>query len=320
MEPFKHSYPFDPSHGYTLEQLLAMTPPEEPVGFADFWKATYAEATASVPPYTTREIWSPLPNGRLFEIRTVSYGGVPVTLWISRPEKSHGAIVWGQGYGNGVWPISDPDFTSCIVGVRGLGPSTQRDIPWDVQKHVLHGIESKETYVWRGIIADMWVSLSILLDLFPDCADNVNFRGGSMGGAIGALGVPWDHRFRTASLDVPTFGHHPVRATLPCAGSGKALGLHCAEHPESLDVLAFFDAAIAAKYLRVPTICSPAKFDPLVQPPGQFAVANAIPRDMADIYVTEAGHFAYPEETPLREKIDRAIQRLFRRPGASMEI
>lgn len=312
----EHPFDFDPTHGYTLDDLRRQTAPEEKRDFADFWRTTYREATAGKPEYAVRELWSGMENCRLYEIRAMSFGNVPVTMYLSRPERSAGAIVYGQGYGNGVQPIQDKDFTVIIAGSRGLGPSRTRNIPWEVRKHVVFGLESRKTYVWRGVIADLWLSASVLLDMFPDAAENLNYRGGSMGGAIGALALPWDRRFRAACLAVPTFGNHPLRVTLPCTGSGKGVSDYWEIHPECLDVLAYFDAAVAAKHLTVSTICEAAKFDPMVPPAGQFAVLNSIPGNLCRPYIVEAGHWDCPEDRPVRLELDAEADQLFLRPHA----
>jgi cephalosporin-C deacetylase len=54
-------------------------------------------------------------------------------------------------------------------------------------------------------------------------------------------------------------------------------------------------------------LCAPALFDPAVPPPGQWAVANALPR--GEIVPLTAGHFANPygnrEQRRLREVLRR---------------
>jgi cephalosporin-C deacetylase len=75
-------------------------------------------------------------------------------------------------------------------------------------------------------------------------------------------------------------------------GSGAAVRRYYAEHPDVTSVLAYYDAAVAALHIDIPVMVSPARFDPAVPPPGQFAVANAIP-DHA-LFVRAAGHFDYP--------------------------
>ena len=55
-------------------------------------------------------------------------------------------------------------------------------------------------------------------------ARRLDYMGISFGGGIGALALPWDERFHRAHLNVPSFGHHPLRLTLPepdTTGSGS---------------------------------------------------------------------------------------------------
>nr|WP_256200087.1 hypothetical protein [Verrucomicrobium spinosum] len=44
-----HGHPFDPTHGYKLDDLLKVGAPEEAGDFADFWLARRAEALACDP-------------------------------------------------------------------------------------------------------------------------------------------------------------------------------------------------------------------------------------------------------------------------------
>ena len=73
----------------------------------------------------------------------------------------------------------------------------------------------------------------------------------SFGGGVGALALPWDDRFGAAHLNLPSFGHYPLRLTMPCIGSGEAVRRYHAEHPDVLDVLRYFDAATAATRIEI---------------------------------------------------------------------
>ncbi len=150
-----------------------------------------------------------------------------------------------------------------------------------------------------------------MIDLFPDAAANLNYMGSSMGGGMGALMLPWDSRFKAAYLDVPTFGTK-IRFDYPSTGSGEACRLYIQEHPEALDVLAYFDASASAKYLKIPTIVTPALFDPCVAPVGQFSVANSIPETCRTMFIREVGHFAPTEkDKELNLKVDALRRELF---------
>jgi cephalosporin-C deacetylase len=226
-------------------------------------------------------------------------------MWIIRPEHSNGGLVIGQGYGNpAVPPASRFGLTVCFANVRGLGLSQCKEIPWQPHRHVLHGIDSKENYILRGVISDQWMAARVMLDMFPDCAGNLNYMGGSMGGGMGALLLPWDKRFKAAALSVPTFGAE-IRFDYRSTGSGEACRKYVLEHPEARKVLEWFDASAAARYISIPVCCTPALFDPCVAPAGQFSVVNAVPEQYKTVYIRETGHFANtPHDNEVEQNAD----------------
>jgi cephalosporin-C deacetylase len=287
----------DEAPRFTREELNAAAPPDtEPADFADFWRATYEEAMSVDLQVSSRPIWSPDSRVSVQEIYYTSLDGYRIGAWVARPREPHGAMVLGHGYGGRPWFEIEhalAGYTSIMYCTRGFHLSSDEDLPWLAADHVVHGITSRETYIIRGSVADLWLAARSMIELYPDTAENLVFNGGSFGGGIGALALPWDPRFRMAHLEVPTFGNHPVRLSIPCMGSGEAVRRYWLDHPEVEDVLAYYDAATAAKHLTIPTLCSPALFDPAVTPPGQFAVANALPN--SELYVQDAGHSEFPD-------------------------
>ena len=159
---------------------------------------------------------------------------------------------------------------------------------------MIHGIESRGTYIIRACVAAMWSSVSVLQQLCPKVGAHIGYTGESFGGGLGALALPWDSRFIKGHLTVPTFGHHPLRLQCQCQGSGEAVRLYRQKNPQVTQVLKFYDAATAATRIKIPMVIAPALFDPGVPPPGQWAVANAV-QSSKHIHVLTAGHFAYPE-------------------------
>lgn len=288
----EHNYPFDPYNGKSQEELLKITAPAEPEGFCRFWEDNYRLVMDFPLDYHIEtELWSPVETDTIYRVRVKNFDGVEFVVFIARPENSAGGLVIGQGYGNpSTPPSSDYGLTTCFANVRGLGASQCKEIPWQPAQHVIHGIESKETYILRGVIADQWMAVRVMLDMFPDCAENLHYYGGSMGGGMGALLLPWDDRFKTGFLNIPTFGSE-IRFDYQSVGSGEACRKYVKEHPEALDVLRYFDASLAAKYIRIPVCCTPALFDPCVAPVGQFSIANSIPEEYKTLYIRETGHF-----------------------------
>ncbi|TVR64860.1 MAG: acetylxylan esterase [Candidatus Competibacteraceae bacterium] len=296
---FRHDYPFDPTQGHDLAALLAVAAPEEPADFASFWRGLHARSrTVAVAP-ALRELPSPQARIRVFAVEFTSLDGLRIRGWLTRPRDEpveRGAVV-GHGYGGRDGPdfhLPLPRTALLFPCARGISRSAGTGIPANPDDHVLHGIQQRETYVLGGCAADtVWCAASTLLELFPMAARRLEYLGISFGGGVGALALPWDERFHRAHLNVPSFGHHPRRLTWPCVGSGAAVRRYQERTGRALETLRYFDAAVAARYSRIPLHVAAARFDPAVPPPGQFAIHNALagPREL---FVLKAGHFEHP--------------------------
>ncbi|MEX0653232.1 MAG: acetylxylan esterase [Phycisphaeraceae bacterium] len=315
----EHDFDFDPTHGHDLDALLAVGCPEPVADFEAFWRDTYDQARA-VPPRPTLRRVDEREGQVVYEIAFDAWGDVRLGGWLTVPvgvearDIQRGVVV-GHGYGGRQGPelnVPGPPAIVLFPCARGFDRSARPDLPDVSARHVLHGITSRDTYIHRGCAADLWAAASALLELHPQVADCLDYLGGSFGGGIGALALPWDERFRRVALYMPSFGNHPLRITLPCTGSGEAVRRYHHRRPETnvLAVLAYFDAAVAARWLRQPTLCACALFDPSVPPPGQFAVYNALagPRQLV---VRQAGHFGYAEEAADNQAQHDATARWF---------
>jgi len=311
--PREHPFPFDPTYGYDLTRLLSVPAPEGPDDFASFWKRTYEETRAIPLRLERRKITSPRGDFEVYEIEFDSLDGVRIGGWLTVPMQGpieHGIVV-GHGYGGRAEPHFERGAIAIAPCARGFNRSAHPGIPNEAFRHVLHGIKSRETYSHRGCVADLWSTASALLELYPELAARLHYAGGSFGGGIGALALPWDDRFRKAFLEVPSFGNHPLRVQLQCVGSGEPVRSYYRRHPEVLDVLAYFDAATAARWIRIPVFVAPALFDPAVPPPGQFAVYNGM-ENSTELFVRQTGHFPSPSEEAEAREIEKRLYRWWR--------
>ena len=318
--PLAHPHSFDPTYGYDLDRLLTVPAPEGPSDFADFWRRTYAEALATPLNLVSRDVDCPYDDFDLYEVEFDSLGGVRIGGWITVPkdyDRANGGWVVGHGYGGRSEPdreMPPPSGPAIFFCARGFHRSEHPTIPNTAAWHVLHGIEDRETYVHRGCTADIWAAASALIEMFPDAARDLRYMGASFGGGIGALALPWDARFAKGMLDFPSFGNIPLRIQLPCVGSGEAVRLyHRRNHPEVLRVLAYFDAATAARYMKIPIFVTAALFDPAVPPPGQFAIYNGL-SSLKTLFVRTSAHFGSPNDENEHREIRRLLAKWFR-PG-----
>lgn len=105
---------------------------------------------------------------------------------------------------------------------------------------MLHDIHLRERYILGGCVADLWTGISALLQIHGELLGGIGYMGISFGGGIGALALPWERRIARAHLNVPTFGHQPLRLRLPTVGSGAAVQGFARRHLHVAETLAFF--------------------------------------------------------------------------------
>lgn len=297
---FTHDFPFDPTYGYREVDLLSVGVPESPYDFASFWQETFEANAATTLNVTVAPTESASEHHDVSIASFDTLGGIRVGAWIVYPKSGdiEAGFVTSHGYGGRTAPDYDllaGNAAAIYPCAPGFNLSASDLLPSEKMGHVVHGIESRETYLIRPCVTSIWSAASLLLDLYPDIGKRLYFTGGSFGGGLGALALPWDDRFSKGHLRVPTFGNHPIRNICPCEGSGKAVAEYVASHPEATSVLAYYDAAIAASHIKIPVLGAPALFDPKVPPPGQFAVTNALP-EISRTRILQAGHFNYPDQ------------------------
>lgn len=310
------NYNFDPTYGYSLTKLLAVTLPKEPKDFDWFWKSRYQKALTVVPQPHLKIISEDRQGWRVFDLRYTSTDDFPIRGWLLVPVSGvikRGFIV-GHGYGGRDEPdyhLPFKDAALLFPCFRGLSLSAQSPISSNPYWHVLHNIDQRDNYILGGCVEDVWLAVSALLSLFPHTAGHLGYLGMSFGGGIGALALAWESRISKAHLNVPTFGHHPLRLRLASNGSAHSVQQFYLTHKKlTLKVLRYFDAALAAKRISLPMHCACAIFDPCVAPPGQFAIYNALPGEK-QLFILEAGHHSYPNQAQQERKLIHELDVFF---------
>ncbi len=307
---------FDPNYGYTPDQLLRVDSPRQPQDFAAFWRTRYT-CTLNLRPHprlTRSDINHP--DFDCYDLHYRSTGDVEIGGWCLIPKHvsvTRGVIV-GHGYGGRDGPdfhlpISDAAFLfPCF---RGLSRSRRWPISEDPKYHVLHDIDKLDRYILGGCVEDLWLAVSAMLELFPATSGHLAYLGISFGGGIGCLGLPWDKRIQRAHFNVPSFGNHPLRLQLPTWGSASAVQEYQNKHGNILATLSYYDAAAAARNIRIPVHVAAALADPVVAPPGQFSIYNAIPGNKK-LFVLDQGHSEYSGQAEQEMALLLELQEFFR--------
>ena len=314
----KHGYGFDPSYGYDLARLLAVEPPQAPADFAEYWQARHARV-AEHDPRPRVHLSGMHGRWRVFDFHYHGTDGVELGGWMLLPRYQTATHIWVMGHGYGgreapdwSWPLHDAAlFFPCA---RGFGRSRVAGVPQEVNRHVLHGIEDRDRYVVGLCMDDLWLAIHAAHQVLPKLGW-IGYAGISFGGGLGALVAPWEPLIQGVHLNVPSFGHWPLRLALPTTGSGVAIQAYVSQHGHAPETLAYYDAASAARLARAPLLAALARFDPVVAPPGQFAIFNAWAGSKA-LKVLSAGHFDYPlrlhEELRLQRMLVHWFERLRR--------
>jgi len=81
-------------------------------------------------------------------------------------------------------------------------------------------------------------------------------------------------------------------------------------HGNVMETLRYYDAAIAASFMTRPVHVAAALLDPVVAPPGQFAVYNALAGDRR-LFVLDAGHLEYPGQQRQQRHLVQDLQEFF---------
>jgi cephalosporin-C deacetylase len=278
-----HPFDFDPTYGHTPEMLRAthMTEPA-PQDFDVFWK-NLREVSAKTPmELDVKELDSPEKDYRLLRIDYRVFPDYRAGAWVIVPKDISAvnkAWVVGHGYGGRdgpEWWHARCDRIVIFPVAPGFQISADPRLPLnDSWKHVVHGIESPETYILGSCAAACWRAVDAVEALLPGVPLRFHYLGWSFGGGIGVLMLPWEPRFQSAEIGQPTFGNHTLRLQYTCNGSGEAVRRLWLERPEIAETLRYYDAVFAARKLTIPTVYACSQFDPAVPPPGQFSVFNA---------------------------------------------
>lgn len=309
---------FDPSYGYTLPQLKEVGFPKESEGSAEAWQEWYEGALTTQPLPEIKDTGKTRKQWRVFDLVYQSTDSAEIGGWLLLPESGviERGFVVGHGYGGRVRPNFDLPLTNSALlffCARGISRSPHGTISPEPRWHVLHDIQDRERYVLRGCVEDLWLGVSSLLRLFPQVAGRIGYLGTSFGGGIGAMALAWEKRVQRAYFCLPSFGNQPLRMQLKTLGSARSVqGFEKTNPGMASYTLAWYDAAIAARRIEIPVLCALAKNDPVVAPPSQFSIYNALPHNSKELFVLEAGHMDYDKRAPEQLQLCHQIAQFFK--------
>lgn len=197
--------------------LQVKSPMTRKQDFKDFWQGTLNELKLTSPKFNV--IAKPSLNTKGYEVFLVemqSLGGITVRGWYRRPKgKTRLPVILqlpslGGSFYN-VGSLEDKprhgvplDFAVFSLNIRGHGNSKEYlDVGENYYHIVSHKLEARETYFYRGAIADCIRALDFL-DTRPELDHNkIAVEGASQGGALSLFTAALDKRVSLCAPDVP---------------------------------------------------------------------------------------------------------------------
>ena len=302
---------------YPLEELLAIQAPAAPDDFDDFWQLAYSSILKHNVQVQVQDSHQIVKNWRVLNVRYNSTNNITIAGWLLVPinQAPTRAFIVGHGYAGRGAPDFDLPFTDAALFFpccRGLGISHNPPISSEPHWHVLHDIDKPKQYIIRGCVEDIWLATSSMLSLFPYLAGKLSFLGISFTGGIGVLAMAYETRINRAHFNVPTFGHHRLRLRKSTWGSGHAVQQFFCQQPKmTLKTLRYYDAANAAERISMPVHFALALKDPVVTPPGQFAIYNHV-KSKKQLFVLDEGHSdKYPRKHEQHQQLLHELEAFF---------
>lgn len=290
----------------TLDDLRTYRPDlPEPADLDAFWSTTIAEARAAGGGFDLSPADTPITELIVEDLVFPGFGGEPVGAWVTRPKTDAAlpAVVEYVGYGGGrglpgerlQWAAAG--FVHVLMDTRGQGSAsgTGGDTADPhgsgpaMPGFMTRGILDPETYYYRRVFTDGVRLVDAVRELpFVD-GSRVAVTGGSQGGGIAIAVASLVPDLRGAMPDVPFLCDFPRAVALtprnPFTEITQFLGVHRDLTDQVFRTLSYFDGAVLARRVTVPSLFSVALMDDIVLPSTVFAAYNRLAAPDREIVV-----------------------------------
>ncbi len=280
--------------GFNPEQIISEQDKEP--DFDEFWSETLEELASVAPEYKLIPLKDHSNEVRqAFRVEMKSLGGETVSGLLMLPvaEGRYPAVISYMGYGSDVWypnPSDNPEKIEFQLCIRNQAFNR---LPHEKDDWCTRGIESKETYYYRGAFADAVRAIDFIFSLDKTDQDFVFANGESQGGALTLVAASLDHRLKAIAPSAPFLNDYRDYFALagwpgePIIAAAKAKGM---SEDEMYRVLSYFDVKNFTDKIKCPVLMAIGLQDPVCPPHTNFAGYNHIKTEKSWICYPFAGH------------------------------
>lgn len=265
--------------------------------FQEFWEGNLSELALVAPDYAL----TPLPEysddvRRTYRVDMTSWGGERIAAYLCEPvaEGKYPAYVTFLGYNSMPYPedpSASPETVRLILSTRGMGLCRREGEP---DNFVRSGLESPQTYYYRGAYLDCIRGLDFLCSRSNVDSSRVYAEGGSQGGALTLVAAALDPRIKGIAPYVPFLSDFPDYFRIASWPADEVLS-----EAQSLDIddeelyetLSYFDVKNFTDRIHCPVLMGFGLQDDVCPPHTNFAAFNNIASsDKSWICFPQSGH------------------------------
>ena len=268
--------------GFEPENIVSL--PDAQPDFQAFWDKARAELAAVPLQPQVKEIKEKSsPRKKVYSAKVLSIDNDTVqvfyTVPVTRDKNARFPLhVLFLGYSSDIWDldVEGQEYIEAIVSVRGQGQNKPNNRYGD---WVQYGLQSPDTYYYRGAYLDCVRGIDYLCTLPQADTRNIFVEGGSQGGACSMAVAALDHRITAAAVYITFMSDFPDYFQIvrwpaePIEAKQHALGM---SNAEMLRVMSYFDIKNLARWIECPVYMAIGLQDPTCPPHTNFSGYNLV--------------------------------------------
>ncbi len=280
--------------GFNPENIISEQ--DKQPDFDSFWEQTLAELAGVAPEYELTLLEDRSNDiRRSYRVDMKSFGGETVSGLLLLPvaEGKYPAMISYMGYGSNVWypaPSDNPQMIEFQLCIRNQAFNRK---PGEKDDWCTRGIESKETYYYRGAFADAVRAVDFVCSLPQTDLSRVFANGESQGGALTLVAASLDHRIKAIAPSAPFLNDYKDYFSLvhwpgdPILEAARQKGI---SEDDLYRTLSYFDVKNFTDRIQCPVIMAIGLQDPVCPPHTNFAGYNHIKAEKSWVCYPTAGH------------------------------